>query len=71
MLEDFEQEKVTFTAGVPTVFLAVLQALDAEPEKYDLSALKTLAIGGSAAPKGVIKAFDENHGSEGQSTPGA
>ena len=62
VLEDFEQEKVTFTAGVPTVFLAVLQALDAEPEKYDLSALKTLAIGGSAAPKGVIKAFDENHG---------
>ncbi len=62
VLEDFEQEKVTFTAGVPTVFLAVLQALEAEPDKYDLSALKTLAIGGSAAPKGVIKAFDENHG---------
>ncbi len=62
VLEDFEQEKVTFTAGVPTVFLAVLQALEAEPEKYDLSALRALAIGGSAAPKGVIKAFDENHG---------
>ena len=62
VLEDFEQEKVTFTAGVPTVFLAVLQALDAEPEKYDLSALRALAIGGAAAPKGVIKAFDENHG---------
>jgi fatty-acyl-CoA synthase len=62
VLEDFEQEKVTFTAGVPTVFLAVLQALDAEPEKYDLSALHSLAIGGSAVPKGVIKSFDENHG---------
>ncbi len=62
VLEDFEQEKVTFTAGVPTVFLAVLQALEAEPEKYDLSALRALAIGGAAAPKGVIKAFDENHG---------
>jgi fatty-acyl-CoA synthase len=26
LLEDYEQEKVTFTAGVPTVFLAMLQA---------------------------------------------
>jgi fatty-acyl-CoA synthase len=62
VLEDFEQEKVTFTAGVPTVFLAVLQALEADPERYDLSAMRALAIGGSAAPKGVIKAFNENHG---------
>ena len=37
LLEDLEQEEVTLTAGVPTVFLAVLQALDAEPERYDLS----------------------------------
>jgi fatty-acyl-CoA synthase len=37
LLEDFEQEGVTFTAGVPTVYLAVLQALDAEPNRYDLS----------------------------------
>ena len=62
VLEDFEQEKVTFTAGVPTVFLAVLQALDAEPEKYDLSVLRAMAIGGAAVPKGVIQSFDERHG---------
>jgi fatty-acyl-CoA synthase len=62
VIEDFVQEKVTFTAGVPTVFLAVLQALDAEPGKHDLSALRALAIGGSAAPKAVIKAFEERHG---------
>jgi fatty-acyl-CoA synthase len=62
LLEDFEQEGVTFTAGVPTVFLAVLQALDAEPDRYDLSKLRSMVIGGSAVPKGVIKAFEERHG---------
>jgi len=62
LLEDFEQEGVTFTAGVPTVFLAVLQALDAEPDRYDLSELRSMVIGGSAVPKGVIKAYQERHG---------
>ena len=62
LLEDFENEAVTFTAGVPTVFLAVLQALDAEPGRYDLSELRSMVIGGSAAPKGVITAFEERHG---------
>jgi len=62
LLEDYEQEKVTFTAGVPTVFLAMLQALDKEPGKHDLSALRAMVIGGSAAPKGVIKAYKERHG---------
>jgi fatty-acyl-CoA synthase len=64
VLEDLEQEGVTLTAGVPTVFLAVLQALDAEPEKYDLSQLRAMVIGGSAAPKGVISAYKERHGIE-------
>jgi fatty-acyl-CoA synthase len=62
LLEDFEQEEVTLTAGVPTVFLAVLQALDEEPEKYDLSKLRSMVIGGSAVPKGVIAAYKERHG---------
>jgi fatty-acyl-CoA synthase len=64
LLEDLEQEEVTLTAGVPTVFIAVLQALDAEPDKYDLSALRAMVIGGSAAPKGVIKDYKERHGIE-------
>ena len=62
VLEDLEQEGVTLTAGVPTVFLAVLQALDAEPNRYDLSKLRAMVIGGSAAPRGVIRDFKEQHG---------
>jgi fatty-acyl-CoA synthase len=59
MLEDLEQEEVTFTAGVPTVFLAVLQALDAEPGRYDLSKLRSMVIGGSAAPQGRHRGLRE------------
>jgi fatty-acyl-CoA synthase len=62
VLEDLEAEGVTFTAGVPTVFLAVLQALDADPGRYDLGKLRSMVIGGSAAPKGVIEAFEKRHG---------
>jgi fatty-acyl-CoA synthase len=62
LLEELEQEEVTLTAGVPTVFLAVLQALDAEPERYDLSKLRAMVIGGSAVPKGVIRDYKERHG---------
>jgi fatty-acyl-CoA synthase len=64
LLQDLAQEEVTLTAGVPTVFLAVLQALDAEPERYDLSKLRAMVIGGSAAPKGLIKDYKERHGIE-------
>ncbi len=62
LLEEYEQERVTFTAGVPTVFLAVLQTLDNDPGAYDLSEMRSLAIGGSAAPESMIRGFDERHG---------
>jgi fatty-acyl-CoA synthase len=61
LLEELEQEAVTLTAGVPTVFLALLQALDAEPERYDLSRLRAMVIGGSAVPKGVIRSYHDKH----------
>ena len=62
LLEEFEQERVTFTSGVPTVFLAVLQTLDEDPDAYDLSSMRTMAVGGSAAPESMIRGFDERHG---------
>jgi fatty-acyl-CoA synthase len=61
LLEAFEQERVTFTSGVPTVYLAVLEALDEEPEKYDLSSIRMLVIGGSAAPRDLLKGYKERH----------
>jgi fatty-acyl-CoA synthase len=62
LLEDFEQEQVTFTSGVPTVFLGILQRLDNDPDAYDLSSLRELVVGGSAAPESMIRGFEERHG---------
>ncbi len=53
-------EKVTVTAGVPTVWMTVLQAIEAEPDRWDLSALRLLVVGGSAAPKSMLQGFDRH-----------
>ncbi len=53
-------ERVTMTAGVPTVWMAVLQAIEAEPERWDLSALKRLIVGGSAVPRSMLEGFDRH-----------
>ncbi len=62
LLELLVGERVTFTAGVPTVWLALLERLDQEPDAHDLSALRCMLVGGSAAPKGLIEAFERRHG---------
>jgi fatty-acyl-CoA synthase len=61
LAELLASERVTVTAGVPTVFLSLLQELDQHPGKYDLSALRAVVIGGSAAPLSMIRAFQERH----------
>ncbi|GBF07098.1 AMP-dependent synthetase/ligase [Deinococcus aerius] len=59
-----QDERVTITAGVPTIWMGLLAELDrakAEGQPYDLSRLERLVIGGSAAPESLIRAFDERH----------
>jgi fatty-acyl-CoA synthase len=62
LLEAFESERVTLTGGVPTIWLGILQVLDREPKKYDLSSLRAMAVGGSAVPLSLLKGFEERHG---------
>ena len=57
-------QRVTFTAGVPTVWNSLLQLLDAEPGAADLSALRTMLVGGAAVPESLLRGFDERHGLE-------
>jgi acyl-CoA synthetase (AMP-forming)/AMP-acid ligase II len=61
LLQLFESEKVTLTGGVPTVMLSIMNKLEAEPDKYKLF-LRTIVIGGSSAPRFLVKFFDENYG---------
>ncbi|HEY1508446.1 MAG TPA: long-chain fatty acid--CoA ligase [Solirubrobacteraceae bacterium] len=60
VLDLIADERVTLTAGVPTVWMALLAALDAEPDRWDLSALKRLLVGGSAVPRSLLEGFDRH-----------
>jgi fatty-acyl-CoA synthase len=57
VLEDFVQERVTWSAGVPTIWMGILAMLDADPNAWDLSNMKGMLVGGSAVPRAMIVAF--------------
>jgi fatty-acyl-CoA synthase len=56
------EEGVTVSAGVPTVWLGVLQLLD--KEGGDLGGLERIMCGGSAAPVSMIRTYEERYGVE-------
>ncbi len=62
LLDLMASEKVTFSAGVPTIWIGILALLDANPKKWDLSRLRQMVIGGAAAPPSLIEAFEKRHG---------
>src|SRR2546421_370872 len=62
LLDAFVEEGVTWTAGVPTIWLGMLQLLDAYPDRWDLSKMKGMLVGGSAAPRALIAGFKGRHG---------
>jgi len=62
LLDDFEQQGVTITAGVPTIWMGILGMLDKEPARWDLSSLHSMLVGGSAAPRAMIAGFRQRHG---------
>ena len=60
LYELFEAERVTTTAGVPTVWLGLLAFM--KQNKFKFSTLKTAVVGGSAAPPAMITSFREDFG---------
>lgn len=58
--ELFESEKVTFSAGVPTVWQMLLSHMEAGGLK--LSSMKRTVIGGSACPPAMLDAFRDKYG---------
>jgi 3-(methylthio)propionyl---CoA ligase len=56
----YEQERVTCTSGVPTVWLGLLNYVKEKGVKF--STLKRCVIGGSAAPRSMITAFEKDFG---------
>ncbi|HSV61496.1 MAG TPA: 3-(methylthio)propionyl-CoA ligase [Variovorax sp.] len=60
--ELIEQEKVTFAAGVPTVWQMMLGHM--KPAGLRFSKLNRTVIGGSACPPAMIRAFQDEYGVE-------
>jgi fatty-acyl-CoA synthase len=60
--ELLDTQKVTFTAAVPTVWLMLLQHLEAN--KLKLPYLKRVVIGGSACPRAMTQKFERDYGVE-------
>jgi fatty-acyl-CoA synthase len=60
LYELFESEKVTMSAGVPTVWQGLLAYVEANDLKF--STMNRTVIGGSACPPAMIRTFQEKYG---------
>ena len=58
LLDAMEREQVTWAAGVPTVWLGLLEALEKNPGRWKLSPELRLGIGGAAAPEAMLRELD-------------
>jgi fatty-acyl-CoA synthase len=58
--EIIQAEKVTFVGAVPTVWIAIKELV--EKESFDLSSIRCIPIGGSAAPKSLLEVYEKKFG---------
>lgn len=58
----FESEKVTFSAGVPTVWMGLLNHM--KTERLRFSTFKRTVIGGAACPPAMIRTLQDDFGVE-------
>ena len=55
-----QDERVTFTAAVPTIWLSLYGYLEDHP--HDLSLLRTVVVAGSAMPRKFIELYEKKYG---------
>jgi fatty-acyl-CoA synthase len=58
LLDLMRDEGVTLAAGVPTIWLGIRDALEAERDRWPLRPRVRMIVGGSAAPEQLIRDFD-------------
>ena len=61
LLDLVENERVSFSAGVPTVWLGIKQHLEANPD-IDTSSIRAFLCGGSAVPRALIEWYQTERG---------
>ena len=59
IVRQIQEENVTFSAGVPTIWLSVVQHL--QETGADLPSLNRLAVGGSAAPRSLMDTLEDDY----------
>ena len=55
-----DEEEVTLSAGVPTIWLGMADYLEENPA-VDISNIDRLTVGGSAPPESLIRTYDERY----------
>jgi fatty-acyl-CoA synthase len=61
LLQMIEDRKVTFAAGVPTIWTDLLHCVEADPGR-DISSLRSIMCGGSAVPEYLMDAYQNKFG---------
>ncbi len=59
LLDLYERTGTTVTAGVPTIWMAILQELDKAEREWRLQPGMRMIVGGSATPVSMVKAFEK------------
>src|ERR1700677_3919308 len=59
LLELLQNEHVTVACAVPTIWMAVLNALDNDPGRWKLNGGLRVIVGGSAAPESLFRRLDK------------
>jgi fatty-acyl-CoA synthase len=60
LAELIQNERVTVTGGVPTIWIGLDSVLEAE--KFDMSSLRLVISAGSAIPRQLIEKYERQHG---------
>ncbi|HWE26343.1 MAG TPA: long-chain fatty acid--CoA ligase [Myxococcales bacterium] len=60
LLDLLERERITLGAGVPTIWMGILEALEKQPDRWKLQPGLRMVVGGSAAPEALIRGFDKH-----------
>ena len=55
-----QNERITFTAGVPTIWMGLYSYLESNP--HDLSSLRMLTSAGSALPRQFVELYEKKYG---------
>jgi fatty-acyl-CoA synthase len=59
LLDLLSAEQVTLTGGVPTIWLGVIDALEREPQRWQLTPGLRIVVAGSAAPESFFRRFEK------------